>query len=284
MNFSGMKKRINALSRRISVTGAPSHWSADWSATCLLGAVLLVSAGASPAPAWAQRASSQSATVMAVYGRGVHAYFSGDSSLAEQYFTQVIEAGSTDPRPYYFRAMVRLSGGKQFEAENDMRVGASYEAAESGHATFDWSMLCRGFRDRAGERWSNFGVRLVSICFSKASSKHDNGMNNSIVAAQQCYVAKPPCLWGNRSEPPQAIQPPQRQVVPDTSTLGPLAAPPQLQPPTLSTPPRLSRLRSLRWALLRGSRLRWDLRLGSLIQPRLLRRRFHQTRVREFAD
>ena len=70
--------------------------------------------------------------VTAVYGRGVHAYFAGRTNQAEQLFTEVIQAGSTDPRAYYFRAMVRLGMGRQYEAENDMRVGAAYEARNPG--------------------------------------------------------------------------------------------------------------------------------------------------------
>jgi|GEM_PF-2739372 len=76
--------------------------------------------------------AQSSSALTAVYGRGVHAYFAGNTSLAEQYFTQVIQAGSTDPRPYYFRAVLRLQTGKRFEAENDMRVGAAYEARDPG--------------------------------------------------------------------------------------------------------------------------------------------------------
>ena len=70
--------------------------------------------------------------LLATYGRGVHEYFSGDTQRAEQYFTQVIGAGSRDPRAYYFRAMARLRMGRQYEAENDMRVGAAYEARNPG--------------------------------------------------------------------------------------------------------------------------------------------------------
>jgi len=66
--------------------------------------------------------------VNATYGRGVHAYFAGDSQLAEELFTQSIQAGSTDPRVFYFRAMVRLSTGQQAQAEEDMQRGATYEA------------------------------------------------------------------------------------------------------------------------------------------------------------
>lgn len=82
---------------------------------------------------WASAAVAQSSSALtAVYGRGVHAYFAGNSTQAEQHFTEVIQAGSSDPRPYYFRAVLRLQQGRQFEAENDMRIGAAYEARNPG--------------------------------------------------------------------------------------------------------------------------------------------------------
>lgn len=80
------------------------------------------------APLYAQNP----ATLSAAYGRGVHAYFASDTVQAEQLFTDVIQAGSNDPRPYYFRAMLRLRAGRQAEAENDMRLGASLEARNPG--------------------------------------------------------------------------------------------------------------------------------------------------------
>lgn len=122
MNFPGAIKHISrGQSKRIiprmirpaMLTGL----------ACLLSSMLL-----SPVPAVAQQASA----LASVYGRGVHAYFAGNTSQAEQYFSQVIDAGSSDPRPYYFRAVLRLNAGRQFEAENDMRVGANFEARNPG--------------------------------------------------------------------------------------------------------------------------------------------------------
>ena len=110
----------------------PSNLSGDWAVRSFVRMAVcwtLAWGGLScPSHAVAQ----QSSALSAVYGRGVHAYFAGKSSLAEQHFTQVIQAGSTDPRPYYFRAMVRMRSGRKFEAENDMRVGAGFEARNPG--------------------------------------------------------------------------------------------------------------------------------------------------------
>jgi hypothetical protein len=80
------------------------------------------------------RAQAQnSSELTATYGRGVHAYFANRTDLAEQFFSQVIEAGSTDPRVFYFRAMTRVRSGRPYEAEEDMRMGATLEARDPGN-------------------------------------------------------------------------------------------------------------------------------------------------------
>ena len=51
------------------------------------------------------------------YGRGVHAYFAGQNERALRWLDEAIDAGSQDPRVYYFHglAMISQSGGT-FEA------------------------------------------------------------------------------------------------------------------------------------------------------------------------
>ncbi|MEM9659386.1 MAG: hypothetical protein AAF961_13595, partial [Planctomycetota bacterium] len=54
----------------------------------------------------AERASAQyrsTRDAAAVYGRGVHEYFAHRMHEADNLLSQVINAGSTDPRAYYFR-------------------------------------------------------------------------------------------------------------------------------------------------------------------------------------
>ncbi len=42
------------------------------------------------------------------YGSGVHAYFASNFRLAEEHFNDVIEAGSQDPRVFYFRGLTQI--------------------------------------------------------------------------------------------------------------------------------------------------------------------------------
>ena len=74
----------------------------------------------------------ENSELSAAYGRGVHAFFAGDSDKAEMLFSNVLGAGSRDPRVYYFRALTRLRSGRQYEAEEDMQMGAALEARDPG--------------------------------------------------------------------------------------------------------------------------------------------------------
>ena len=94
-----------------------------------------------------QSAQAQSSSELAAtYGRGIHAYFDNQTSQAEEYFSRVIQAGTTDPRVYYFRAMTRMRTDRQQEAEEDMRIGAAYEASNPG----DRHAIGKALEARAG--------------------------------------------------------------------------------------------------------------------------------------
>ena len=63
-----------------------------------------------------------------LYGRGVDAYYSGNTAEAEQFLSQAITALPDDPRPYYFRGLSLLRSGRHDEARADMAAGATLEA------------------------------------------------------------------------------------------------------------------------------------------------------------
>ena len=46
-----------------------------------------------------------------MYGQAVHSYFRGDSNRAQGLLTEVIDAGSQDPRAFFFRGLCQPSGG-----------------------------------------------------------------------------------------------------------------------------------------------------------------------------
>ena len=65
------------------------------------------------------------------YGNGVHKYFAGDYSGAHEALSRAIDAGTKDPRCYYFRAMAELKLGRDDEALADMKAGAKLENQDS---------------------------------------------------------------------------------------------------------------------------------------------------------
>ncbi len=75
-------------------------------------------------------AQAQDAILGQMYGNGVHAYFAGDYLRAYGFLTKAIEAGSRDPRCYYFRGLAYLNLGRPQEAEGDFQQGAKFETAD----------------------------------------------------------------------------------------------------------------------------------------------------------
>ena len=71
--------------------------------------------------------TAQDAATDQIYGSGVHAYFDGNLELANDYLSAAIEAGSRDPRAYYFRGLTHMQQGQAAEAEADFEQGALLE-------------------------------------------------------------------------------------------------------------------------------------------------------------
>ena len=70
-----------------------------------------------------------------LYGEGVHRYFANNLVGADEVLSQVIDAGSTDPRVYYFRGLVHECLGTGGEA--DFESGARLEAEGKGKRPVD---------------------------------------------------------------------------------------------------------------------------------------------------
>jgi hypothetical protein len=75
--------------------------------------------------------AAQDAVLLELYGRGVHAYYAGQSHKAIEYLTSAIDAGSRDPRVFYFRG---LAMEKSFcgAGDSDLRYAAELEVADAG--------------------------------------------------------------------------------------------------------------------------------------------------------
>ena len=60
-----------------------------------------------------------------MYGQAVHSYFRGDSEHASELLNEVIDAGSQDPRAYFFRGLCQSYGS--FEGNPDFEKAAQLE-------------------------------------------------------------------------------------------------------------------------------------------------------------
>jgi hypothetical protein len=79
---------------------------------------------------WAVSAQAQEAVLGQIYGKGVQEYFSSDYVRAFERLTTAIDAGSRDPRVFYFRGLAYLKLGRTPEAEMDFRKGAELESKD----------------------------------------------------------------------------------------------------------------------------------------------------------
>src|SRR5205807_8285515 len=70
---------------------------------------------------------AQDAMLEELYGRGVHAYFTGNLRDAFDSLNTTIKSGSRDPRAFYFRGLVLNRFGRPDEANDDFRKGAELE-------------------------------------------------------------------------------------------------------------------------------------------------------------
>jgi tetratricopeptide (TPR) repeat protein len=73
---------------------------------------------------------AQDAALGQKYGNGVHAYFAGDYQQAYEHLTAAINAGSKDPRVFYFRGLTYRLLGRSQEAAMDFQKGAALESKD----------------------------------------------------------------------------------------------------------------------------------------------------------
>jgi hypothetical protein len=76
-------------------------------------------------------ARGQDSVLAELYGQGVHAYFAGDYSGADNAFTNAIAQGCKDPRCFYFRGLTNHRLGRTTEGNEDLKLGAVLEANSS---------------------------------------------------------------------------------------------------------------------------------------------------------
>ena len=115
-------KLVDAMGRRSE--------SSSWSMLRFrCGLIVLAVAIAGGSPSAAEFVGEEPVAVRNAIGDGMHAYHAGDYDRAYDDLTNAIEAGTDDPRAYYFRglAALRLGRTSEAEAEADFTTGADRE-------------------------------------------------------------------------------------------------------------------------------------------------------------
>jgi len=105
-------------------------------------------------------ARGQGSAVAQLYGEGVHRYFAGDYLGAEQSLTRAVEAGSQDPRVFYFRGLARSAYGGG-AGEVDYEEGARLEASGRVGANIGMALTRIQGHERAKLEKARHDARLV---------------------------------------------------------------------------------------------------------------------------
>jgi hypothetical protein len=150
--------------------------------TLIVGAaVVLPQASGQPFPlgsdAWLKQA----------YGLGVQSYFSGDYQRAYDELTDVVAAGSVDPRVLYFRGLSARKLGRFDEAEADFARGAVQEADNSG----DWPVARSLERIQGQDRLALERYRVRSR-IARAQARDDDSYSGLRISGESMERTKGP--------------------------------------------------------------------------------------------
>ena len=134
MSQSASKKQNARNSQRASRTAvwlgvAGAAIAACWASN---PGILVLLVAASVQTCMAATTGDDQRPVAAAFGSGVHAYYASDYARSYDDLTGAIEAGSLDPRTFYFRGLAALKLGRSDEAAADFEDGANREADGGG--------------------------------------------------------------------------------------------------------------------------------------------------------
>jgi hypothetical protein len=94
-------------------------------------ALLALASSFGPVTVAVNRAEAADANVLqGLYAEGLKSFYGADYTRAGELLTTAIDAGSNDPRSYYFRGLSRLRLGKRTEADADFKRGAELEGKD----------------------------------------------------------------------------------------------------------------------------------------------------------
>ena len=153
------------------------------------------------------RAGDDQFAITASYGMGVHAYYSGHYQRSHEDFSGAIEAGSIDPRVFYFRGLAAIKLGRFDEAQADFAEGASKEAAGWGGRSVSRSLERVQGPDRLRLEQYRVRARVVAIKTDREASKRRYG-EQTTAEPNVLRQRRPAGIPAGEDTPPPATTPP----------------------------------------------------------------------------
>jgi hypothetical protein len=155
--------------------------------------------------------SAQNAILAQMYGKGVHAYYAGNSTAAREYLSMAINGGSNDPRAYYFRGLVAYAQGNTYEAESDWQQGARLEAQGKSNPFIGRSLIRFQGTGRLKLEEIRQKARLEYATIQAArSNQRIQEINNSAIRNRVInppVTPPPPSVIPSDAVPPAASRP-----------------------------------------------------------------------------
>lgn len=169
----------------------------SWSAFLLFG--LLIAPLATALAAGRAHAGEMPPALATGYGNGVHAFNQGDYQCSYDELTRVIEAGSNDPRAFYFRGLAALKLGRVDEADTDFQQGANLEADGIGGRAVSRALERIQGCDRLKLEQYRSQARVSAVQRDREAIRQ---------RYSDIYEAEPEVLRRRRPEPVEPVQAP----------------------------------------------------------------------------
>lgn len=109
-----------------------SGWAFGAVARATATVVLWCGIAGLPSPALSGPTTADPMPLATAFGSGAHAFFACDYQRAYDELSNAIQAGTEDPRAWYFRGLAALRLGRVDEAEADFSAGAERESRGFG--------------------------------------------------------------------------------------------------------------------------------------------------------
>lgn len=156
-------------------------WAQALARLPVVAAVVLAGGIAAVAAEFAPGLSGEEAiAVRQAMGAGIHAFHAGEYDRAYEDLSNAIEAGSDDPRGYYFRGLAAMRMGRTSEAEADFAAGADREASTGSMRRVSLALERVQGQDRISLERYRSRARLAALAHDRdAAARRYSGIEDA---------------------------------------------------------------------------------------------------------